>query len=284
MCDLVINMRLLIFSDIHYLNDYESSKKKINEIKKIDIGCQAVVLCGDNAELDPKLTNYHSLFKFLRKKFDCPIGFVVGNHELWGKKIGESSEKLLSEVFAKIGREYNIVYLENENLFVNGWSISGTYGHYDYSLCRDGIKRDEIIQGKTRVNGELIGWKDKQYMMWGDKTDEEICNLLIENFKGRMKNNGRKVITLSHTTPSREFNGHPDSLKQRFFEAYSGTTKLEDVLRRYSSSYHFCGHTHAPADGFINKTRVINIGSDYNLLRYVYLDTDSPTNQLQKKE
>ena len=59
---------------------------------------------------------------------------------------------------------------------------------------------------------------------------------------------------------------------------------LGDILERSGGEFHFCGHTHARAKDKIGNTSTINLGSDYNLLRYTILRINKPETKVEEIE
>ncbi|MBI5148964.1 hypothetical protein HZA33_04765, partial [Candidatus Pacearchaeota archaeon] len=53
-----------------------------------------------------------------------------------------------------------------------------------------------------------------------------------------------------------------------------GSNYLGKVLQSHNIDYHFCGHTHRYSQGMLGKCLIINIGSDYDMLKYALLDTE----------
>ena len=126
--------------------------------------------------------------------------------------------------------------------------------------------------------------EDRINMDWEDKNDAEVCTKLIKAFSRRLGQASGRPITLSHTIPRLSLNGWPDSQAQYFMEAYSGSNLLGDVLESSCGDYHFCGHTHAKAHALIGKTRAINLGSDYNILRYAILKSEGEKLSVEERE
>jgi len=271
-----------VLFDLHYEHENPLSRKKLDHLEGIEGYFDAVILGGDNAELSHELQNHRVLFERLKRRFECPTGFILGNHELWGKLKNISSWKLLNEVFPDLGREYGFNYLEQENLDSKKFSFVGTYGHFDYSFLRPnkGVSREDLLRGTFITNGKKITWNDRNYMDWESNTDEEVCEGLIKKFGERIKRaTGEVLISFSHTIPRLTLNGWPDSSEQYFMEAYSGSNSLGKVLETSGGEYHFCGHTHVRAKDKIGKTATINLGSNNNLLRYAILQIrDTKTN------
>ncbi len=279
-------MRSLVLFDLHYQQNNPLSRRKLNRIVELEGDFDAVILGGDNAELSSGLQNHRVLFETLKRKFECPFGFIVGNHELWGKLADVSSWRLLNEIFPNVGREYGFAYLEQENLDVKNYSFIGTYGHFDYSFLKSnkGVSMEDLLRGTFNVGDKKITWKDRIYMNWEGKIDEEVCTELVRNFDERIKLATGRPVSFSHTIPRLTLNGCPESPEQYFIEAYSGSNVLGNVLKSKGGEYHFCGHTHARAKDKIGKTTTINVGSDYNVLRYVILQAEDEKNSVEERE
>lgn len=270
-------MKALVLFDLHYEDD-PSSRRKLDSVVSTPEDFDAVLLGGDNAELSNGLHNHRVLFGTLRDRFNCPHGFVLGNHELWGRIANISSKKLLEDIFPKLGEEYGFTYLERANLTSQGITFVGTYGHFDYSFLRKNteISRDLLEGGIFVREGRKITWQDIHLMDWEGRNNEEVCRELVDEFERRLRGaKSEKKVTISHTLPRLALNSWPDSPEQRFMEAYSGSDLIGNVLERNPSLYHFCGHTHRRAVATIGKTEVLNVGADYNLLKYAILSIDS---------
>ena len=183
-------MKSLILFDLHYALNNKIAQSKLASILELDDDFDALLLGGDNAELSPDFQNHRILFESLKNRFNCKIGFILGNHELWGKLLNVSSIRLLYEVLPQLGKEYGLAYLEQENLEVKGTTFVGTYGHFDYSFLRPGkgITIDALLRGEFDAGEKKIIWKDMLYMGWEGKSDEEICMDLVKGFS----HSGRK--------------------------------------------------------------------------------------------
>jgi len=279
-------MRSLILFDLHYQDNNPLSRRQLDRIVETEGDFDSVILGGDNAELSSGLQNHKVLFERLKTRFDCPAGFITGNHELWGKLANLSSWRLINEIFPDLGKEYGFVHLEQRNLNVGDVSFVGTYGHFDYSFLRQnkGVSMDELLKGIFVTEGKEITWKDRLNMDWEGKRDEEVCAKLIKAFDERIKTSTGKSISISHTIPRLSLNGWTDSPAQYFMEVYSGSNLIGDVLEAHGGEYHFCGHTHAKARDKIGRTRVINLGSDYNILRYAIFQKNDRKCSVEESE
>ncbi len=279
-------MEALVLFDLHYQDANPNSRKKLDEILRIPVEFQAVILGGDNAELSDGLHNHRVLFKSLRERFNCSQGFILGNHELWGRLAHISSRSLLYDIFPAIGQEYGMIYLEQGNLQINETTFVGTYGHFDYSFLREGkgITRDILKKGVFVKGKNKIKWKDIHLMDWEGKNDAEVCKELVSDFERRLQMvSSPQIITISHTLPRLALNGWPDSPEQYFMEAYSGSDLIGDALERNHSNYHFCGHSHIRAEATIGETPAINIGADYDNLRYAIISIEGGRSKVQER-
>lgn len=279
-------MKALILFDLHYEYGNPISQRKLERITSVEEDIDCLILGGDNAEISPSIGNHRILFEGLRKRFDCPAAFVVGNHDVWGRSINVSSKKLIDDVFPRIGREYGFTSLEQENLDVEETSFVGTYGHFDYSFLREGkgVSIEDLLRGWIIHGDKKTTWHDKKYMDWEGRTDQEVCTELVDQFGERLKTANGKVISLSHTIPRPSLNGWPDSKMQYFIEPYAGANCIGDMIEKHGGEYHFCGHTHIMANDVIGRTNVVNVGSDYKILRYLILETDNGAYNIEQRE
>jgi Icc-related predicted phosphoesterase len=263
-------MRALLFSDLHIgLRGVE----KLEMITKINATPDAVILCGDNAEVTKDLFYHQVLFQLVQKKFQCPVGFICGNHDLYGKRINESVEEMLFEHYPRLAKHTGVIYLEQENLRVQDCTFSGTYAHYDYSFSSV-FDRNDLRTGRTIIGKREHIWVDKEEMLL-QETDEGLCHRLLDAWESRLS--GENLITISHTVPSLKLNAWRKSPANEFLICYSGAAGIEKIIRKYQPAFHFCGHTHKYARARMGKTDVRNISGHYDILTYIELDTQNKT-------
>lgn len=261
-------MKALVFSDLHF--GKKNTADKLERLIQITERPDVVLLCGDNAELELDFSHHRLLFQALKLRFECPIAFIAGNHDLWGRTQDISSETLLYRRYPILAKQEEVTYLETGNLTIGDWTIAGTYGHYDFSF-RKTTSLDDLRAGEITIGNTFRSWADKTYMVW-KKPDEETCHKLLDDFEKRLP--AGKLITLTHTIPSLAFNGWPNSPAQDFLASYSGSKHIGEIIENRQPEYHFCGHTHKYVQGKIGETIVTNVGADYNILSYLVLDTE----------
>src|SRR4030042_5324645 len=132
-----------------------------------------------------------------------------------------SSEKLLWEVLPSLAEDFEMNYLEKSNLSVEGMTIAGTYGHYDYSLSSGSSLKQDFITGYAIINETIYPWRDRELMNWQGKSDEEVTNELISALEERISGKA-ELITISHTVPNTKATGRAESKEQDFFRPFSG--------------------------------------------------------------
>lgn len=239
----------MFLTDLHY--SYPSFYKE-KALKENNQDVDALILCGDNAEIDPSSGNHKYLFSLLKKNYACPIGFVVGNHELFGDKMSPNipTEKIMALLanYESLAKEFEMIYLEKENLSFKEAVIAGTYGHYD---------------------GSLIPEKTKGYF----NQDKKTVKTLITNLEDRVNSTNKQLIIIGHTVPDKSLIGRPNSLQQDKFTPYAGSTQLKKMMKKLNPIIYICGHTHAIAQEMIENTLCLNIGTDYNTFKAVVYDT-----------
>ncbi len=242
-------MKIGIISDSHFSFDKAprlaqlKSKALVSVLDEID----CLIMCGDNAEWNPGITNHRKLFDTIRQNTSKPVAFVEGNHELFGPELVENVTfnelKRRFRQYSLLGAEFTMIHLEEQNLMVEDITIAGTYGHYDGTLA-----------GK-----EL-------------PIDYKAVSQLVKNLEKKVEGKGRKIM-ITHSVPTKTMIGRPDGPVQNRYTPYAGSTQLEDSIQRIKPNWHFCGHTHAYAHSKINGTLSYNVGTDYHDFFYFVLDT-----------
>src|SRR3989338_4582045 len=104
------SMKSIILTDTHidYDRNPEISYRKEQAIRSLDKNVDCVLLCGDNAELAHGLSNHRIFFGILKEIFNCPFGFIVENHELWGKnQISKNKPNRAVEDFFQNAKKYS---------------------------------------------------------------------------------------------------------------------------------------------------------------------------------
>jgi len=184
-----------------------------------------------------------------------PIGWVLGNHDLWGRAI--------SEVFAdhSFGPA---TYLEHHNLDLDACTVVGTYGHYDYSGGMPDLGEDAY---ESFTDGRLV-WNDHLIDRQGS-TNPAIARRLADGFSRRYKAaiaRRRPIVCLTHTVPY--VLQMPDE-RRSFVTAYIFNALVGAAIDAapVKPVALFCGHSHRARTWTGAGFPVINPGSDYRDVR-----------------
>lgn len=233
-------MKLLLFTDPHRGFNENTSKihdKVFNSLKGADF--DVVVVSGDWGIT--QLEHVRKAFKAFRVAFpDKPILGVLGNHDLWDKKTKSIDFKF--QMIEKYAQEFGIHLLEKNPYEKDGVVVLGFNGwyHYPHPDTRDS---DYMVQwvGEGTVDNYLRKKADEAvyFMMDYDKTD-------------------KKVVSVSHFPCVVEAMDKPE---------WNGNPQHGEVLKEFSDLIIF-GHTHEAVDITIGKSRIVNVGADYNKLLY----------------
>lgn len=233
-------MRLLLFTDPH--RGYDSNTSKIHDkvFASIDQNSFDVVVVSGDWGITT-LDHVRGAFKAFRRAFpNKPIVGVLGNHDLWDKKTKAIQHKF--DMIEKFAKESDIHLLENNPLEKDGVVILGFDGWYHHP------------HPDTRDSDFMVQWVDgiqvDQYLK--NKADKAIYAIMD------YPKDDKKVVVVTHFPCIEEAMDNP---------TWNGNPKHGEVLLEFSDLIIF-GHTHQAVDLTIGKSRVVNVGSDYNKLVY----------------
>ncbi len=233
-------MKLLIFTDPH--RGYNENTSKIHDKVFSSINPDSfdiVVVSGDWGV--SCLDHVRGAFKAFRRAFpNKPIVGVLGNHDLWDSKTRSLERKF--QKIAEFAKESNIHLLENNPLDLGDTVILGFDGWYafphpdtnDSNFIHpwvEGVPVDAFLQNKT------------------SKALYSIIDYPKEN---------KKVVVVSH---------FPCVEEAMDVSHWNGNPRHGEILLEFSDLLIF-GHTHKKVDLIKGKTRIINVGNDYNKLEY----------------
>lgn len=186
---------------------------------------------------------------------ETPVAWVFGNHDLWGRSI--------SDVFDDHSFD-GATYLDHHNLELDGCTVVGTYGHYDYSGGSLDLGHDVY---ESFTDGRSI-WNDRLIDRNG-ATNPEIARDLANRFGARYQSAVARrlpILCLTHTLPF--VSPLPDD-RRSFVTAYLFNSLIGDVIHAspVKPLAIFCGHIHRPRTWDDLGFPVINPGSDYTSVR-----------------
>lgn len=287
-------MRVLVTADIH-LGYSKSKTGAINFLKQLSSikGYDVILIAGDLAEngVDSGTEigeNHRRAFELL-KETGCPnIGFIAGSHDIWTTDDSPDSWQIFTNILYDLSKEYEITYLERENLVIGNVAFCGTMAHYDYSMADMNLIINGMVVTKKHYKkntppGESEPWWGDYGRLRWDFDDPQACSKILEMFDSRLSDAveiADKVMVISHTVPILDINGHifnTTKIKSRFRNAYSGTRELNKILlarnRDGKIKEVISGHTHYKS-GPIKKDgiRYRNLGGDYGKPKYQIIE------------
>ena len=182
------------------------------------------------------------------------IGWVMGNHDLWGGSI----DRLWEDPHLP-----DATYLELVNLETDFCTVVGSYGHYDYT----GGDRSISIDDYEAYRYGSLGWGDYRIER-GGRTNPEIAAEVADRFSNRYRaavERGLPIVVVTHTLPFVEL----CAFERSFYGAYGTNAALGRCLldAPRTPAVLFCGHTHNPIRSSAFGFPMINTGSDYDAVR-----------------
>jgi 3',5'-cyclic AMP phosphodiesterase CpdA len=240
---------LVHITDLH-LDQWPNNLAAMLDLVR-DIPADLFLIGGDNGSEDG-LAKTVAALRELRPA--AAIAWIMGNHDLWFRPYNH----LWSEF-----KHVPATSLELENLETDFYTVTGTYGHYDYSGGTSELSHEQY---ETFTDGYHI-WNDRYIDRLG-KTNPQIAREIADRFQTRLAtavSRGLPVIVLTHTWPFAPTEAHYRS----FTSAYCCNQLIGDLLLSTAIKPHvlFCGHTHQPARWDEFGFPIVNTGSDYREVR-----------------
>lgn len=227
--------RLAVISDLHLnkIKTQSAFKAIISELVQ-EFSIDVLILPGD---LTAGAGQTIVLVRELIDELAIPVYYVPGNHELWNRFNGLSTNDIYQ------------LFLDDPNCLCGqivdlpgGCKLLGDMHWYDYSYADH--ERFSLEQFERKM---LRGsrWQDAYYVDWG-RSDQDINDLFLNKQKELLATlENEKLIYVSHminhpnfSVPSRRFE------LWGFFNAFLGSRKLYDLIRAIKPEIAICGHVH----------------------------------------
>ncbi len=228
-------MKIATVSDLH-LDDLP-----INRSTFVDMLCKEItsnkadllLMAGDIS------SDYRITLEFideLTQKADFDVRFVPGNHDLWNKNNGFSTDKILNALYS-----HKACLIKNP-LITNEFAIIGHIGWYDYSFAVSGQYTYEKLSERENFGRT---WKDKLYVDMG-ATDTEVSNKINSSLEAFINcYQDKNVILVTHMISNPAFLV-PSFVSELwgYFNSFLGSTGLCKLTRYDNVKYAVCGHVH----------------------------------------
>jgi len=201
-----------------------------------------------------------------------PVLYVPGNHDLWNKENGLSTQKIID------------AYADDE-LCLWGRSTSLTektvlVGHsawYDYSFGSPEFTLEDFAR---RELDEMV-WQDRLFIQF-PKSDPEICREQNADIRALMDAAADKdIVLLTHGVNHRGFTVQDSTRRNwNYFNAFLGSTELSELATRAKVA--ICGHVHYRRQFTEGDTRFICACLGYQNEWEYYKPTKDPRQQIEQ--
>jgi len=228
--------KFLLLGDIHYRFNNNSSIIE-SFIETLPMEIDVVLNTGDTISHDQ--SQWDGILNAMRRHFpDIPILTVLGNHDYWSDRQMTFLQLQLNR--RRLFRKYNINYLEDSPVIIDGIAIFGFDGWY--WSADPPSNDDQYIYRKINdapFNGYFLS-----------KAEYQLSYILkkIPRYK--------KTVIVTHFDPNDEQMG-------------ASSLWLEKIKEKAQGELVFCcGHTHRQKDEIHGNLRILNAGGDYNIPAY----------------
>lgn len=251
--------KAIITSDLHY---GITSHARILHLKEqmLRQNPAVIILAGDIGE---PAHNFRASLK-LFEDVPCPVGVVIGNHDLYNTAGFNHSEELWNEVLPGIVKECGLVWMESETITIGETAFIGSMAWYDYSSRAPELNHlpDEFFfagKGRFVSDGIYIDWK---------REDKDLAAELLERLLKRLKNaeedpSLKRIIVVTHVPlfPGQMVHYRTDN---PYADAYFGNFTAGKEISSFSKVTDvISGHTHRGVERVIGNIRARVVPSDY---------------------
>lgn len=228
-----------------------------------------IILAGDIGEPAKNFEECLTIFS----DSPCPVGVIIGNHDLYNSDGRYHSEELRDKILPSIVTKHGFIWMEEETINMNGTAFIGTIAWYDYSSRAQAFAHlpdDFFLENKGRFvsDGNFIDW---------EKEDKEFSSELLKGLVKRLQDaqedsSVRQIAVVSHVPLFPEQMVHYRS-DNPYADAYFGNFTVGREVSRYSKVTDvISGHTHRKIDKIAGKIRMQVVPSDYKKPGYIALE------------
>lgn len=217
-------MRVFAVSDVHV--DYDVNAKWVQELSHADYRDDLLILAGD---VTHHLSQLAGCLDALVRRFRKVL-FVPGNHDVW--VLGEPPGKTSLEKFAEVGATVEQSGASMQPFRYGSSVVMPLFGWYDYSFGEPSHDLREI-------------WTDYVACRWPRDFGPAEAAAHFAGFNRPLQSEGAtRVITFSHFVPRLDLVPAFVPQRHRILDPVLGSVRLEQLLRRLSSTLHVYGHSH----------------------------------------
>ena len=233
----------LWFTDTHF--DKVLPWNLVSFIKTINrTQPKGIFLTGDIS--NGWLTSFH--LELLAKYLECPIYFVLGNHDLHFTQI----EKQKAKIKNLCQRYPNLIWMSQIDAVNIDEEVCliGTEGWYDCAEGKPQYLRFTLDWILTKDFRQLSSMEERiEY--WRQMANDSV-NILIPKLEKCLQDGYKNIYLLTHFPPWKEATRDIGTMFEPFWLPYNTNVHLGKALEQVMENYKkrnltvLCGHTHAP--------------------------------------
>jgi predicted phosphohydrolase len=205
---------------------------------------QGLLLTGDIAEAPTVL----SIVRDVKKGFEGPVFFVLGNHDYYGSSFSAVDARLNKELPESDTSPHWLrrapVWLSDDTVLLgNGGFYDGRYGDQQSSLeLTDFRKIEDLFTAQDESRRRL-------FSVMAQRTDSLVAELAIQ-MEAILRQDPRVVIIATHVPPYREAAFYKGEHSDNQFAPFFSSQAMGELLTKVASENEqtrfltLCGHTH----------------------------------------
>ena len=280
-------LRIAVTADLHYGTRHASGNRATEQLAGfLESQRPDVILLAGDVGAGEDFERALALFD----RIDCVKAVVPGNHDIWVKSFDTrgDSRVVYEEYLPRVSREHGFHYLDHGPLELpaSGVALVGSINWYDYTWDHELLKlaaadwedrlRTKRFSRGTHNDSNFVKWD------WNDLTfTSHVFDRLASHLEHALERQPHALV-VTHHPPIRGLlydTPEPPPLDGLLWRAFSGNTRVEELLLRYSDRIPavWCGHTHSARYCRHGTMHGYNIGGDYQFKRLQMYDWPAGT-------
>jgi hypothetical protein len=237
-------VNLAFTSDLHV--DHHPEVVELIARQSVAARVDVLIIAGDvTSEID-------TLAEVLRRfRAHVPrVVYVPGNHDLWSLDGSADSRERYLEVFPAMCTRLAVDYLPSGPVVLDGLSLVGQTGWYDYSLRDPRLDVEVPLAAYERGSFGPLSWSDRRYMAWPDVDDRTLTAYMVARLRADLAvtPRDRPAWVITHMLPFAELVARKP-LPWGFVGGFLGAAALGDEIHRAVAEgldvrRAIAGHTH----------------------------------------
>ena len=226
-------MKIAAVSDLHLdINrNYPVLKLLRDEVEQS--GASYLLVAGDITE-DFHLAS--ATMKELDENSSFSVLYVPGNHDLWSP---EPSRYKIDYIYSFFNDDERC--LSGKEMVDGDVAFIGDVGWYDYSFGNHLRFTDDMFE-KMSYMGRT--WQDGIKNPW-TRDNRRRCSLQLDSIENSLKRvKDKKIITVTHMLPIRDFTVRDARPEWEYFNAFLGSTSFGKMFEDNKVCYSISGHVH----------------------------------------